>query len=152
MKAISLYLVRHGSIGEATEKRFLGHTEAPLSSRGVQQAEALRDWLQSREFTRVLCSDLIRSHRTAKIIMGSRRPPIEVYPELQEISLGEWDGVSFREIRAKYPEEFKARGADIENWRPPGGESFADCRRRVLGSIANWPNQKATSWWLRMRA
>ena len=132
MKTVHLYLVRHSATIEIKGKRFIGQTESPLSEHGVEQAWALRDWLQPREFTRVLCSDLTRSLRTVKIILGARRPPIEVHPELREIRLGEWDGVSFREIKARYPEEFKARGADIEHWRPPGGESFADCRHRVL--------------------
>lgn len=132
MKTMRLYLVRHGAIIEIKDKRYIGQTEAPLSEHGVEQAWALRDWLQPHEFTRVLCSDLTRSLRTAKIILGARKAPIEVHPELREISLGEWDGVSFREIETKYPKEFKARGADIEHWRPPGGESLADCRQRVF--------------------
>ncbi|HUO59864.1 MAG TPA: alpha-ribazole phosphatase [Candidatus Acidoferrales bacterium] len=135
MKVKRLYLVRHGAIIEVNGKRYIGQTEAPLSEYGVEQARALRNWFQRHEFTRVLCSDLTRSLRTAKIILGARRIRIEAHPELREISLGEWDGVSFREIEAKYPEEFKARGTDIEHWRPPGGESFADCRQRVLAFL-----------------
>jgi probable phosphoglycerate mutase len=135
MNTIFLYLIRHGSIIEANGKRFIGRTEALLSKRGVEQAGAVRDWLQPREFTRVLCSDLNRTLHTARIVLGERKLPIEAHPELREISLGEWEGISFREIESKYPEEFKARGADIEHWRPPGGESFADCRQRVLGFL-----------------
>ena len=135
MKRTLLYLVRHGAIIEVNGKRYIGQTEAPLSEHGVEQAWALRDWLQPHEFTRVLCSDLARSLRTAKIILGARKPPIESHPELREINLGEWDGISFCEIEAKYPDDFKARGADIEYWKPPGGESFADCRQRVLGFL-----------------
>ncbi|HEX8926617.1 MAG TPA: alpha-ribazole phosphatase [Terriglobales bacterium] len=132
MRTTMLYIVRHGAIIEVNGKRYIGQTEAPLSEHGVEQAWALREWLQAHDFTRVLCSDLTRSQRTAKIILGARTIPIEVHPELREINLGEWDGVSFSEIEAKHPDEFRARGADIEHWRPPGGESFADCRERVL--------------------
>ena len=132
MKPRQLYIVRHGAIIEVNGKRYIGQTEAPLSEHGVEQAWALRNWLQSHDFTAILCSDLTRSLRTAKIIVGARRLPIHAHPELREINLGEWDGVSFREIEAKYPEEFKARGAELEHWKPPGGESFADCRKRVL--------------------
>ena len=41
----------------------------------------------------------------------------------------------FQEIRERFPEEYAARGRDIENWRPPRGESFADCRARVMTAI-----------------
>jgi probable phosphoglycerate mutase len=135
MHTVFLYLVRHGAIMEGNGKRFIGHTEVSLSERGVDQARAVRDWLQPREFTRVLCSDLSRTLHTARIVLGERKLSIEAHPELREIGLGEWDGVSFREIQERYPAEFKARGADIEHWRPPGGESFADCRQRVLGFL-----------------
>lgn len=136
MKTTFLYLVRHGSIVEAEDgKGFIGHTGALLSEHGAEQALALRDWLQPHEFSRILCSDLTRSLHTAKILLGARELPIEAHTELREINLGSWDGVSFREIEANHPMEFKARGADLENWRPPGGESFADCRQRVLGFL-----------------
>ncbi len=57
-------------------------------------------------------------------------------PALREINLGDWEGFSFEEIRERFPEEYAARGRDIENWRPPGGESFADCCARVTGALA----------------
>jgi probable phosphoglycerate mutase len=101
----------------------------------VEQAWALRSWLEPVEFTQVLCSDLTRSQRTAKIIIGQRNIPIQVRPELREISLGDWEGVSFREIAQRFPAEYEARGSDLENWRPPGGENFADCRKRVLSVL-----------------
>ncbi|HVN20599.1 MAG TPA: histidine phosphatase family protein [Dongiaceae bacterium] len=135
MNAVHLYLVRHSAVIAGKGKGFIGQTESLLSDHGVEQAWAVRDWIQPYDFTRVWCSDLTRSLRTVKIILGSRTAPIEVHPELREISLGAWDGFSFHEIEAKYPEEFRARGADIEHWRPPGGESFADCRQRVIGFL-----------------
>jgi probable phosphoglycerate mutase len=113
-------------------KTYIGQLEAPLSERGVEQAWALRNWLEPVEFSRILCSDLTRAQRTAKIITGHRQIPIQVRPELREVNLGDWEGVSFREIARRFPADFEARGKDLENWRPPGGESFADCRNRVL--------------------
>lgn len=132
MSSTVLYLVRHGAVILVRGKSYIGQVEAPLSEEGVEQAWALRKWLEPVQFNLVCCSDLSRSHRTAKIIAGNRVRSIEVLPSLREISLGAWDGYSFKEIAANYPEEFAARGRDLENWRPPEGESFADCRARVL--------------------
>jgi probable phosphoglycerate mutase len=86
----------------------------------------------------VFPSILQRSHPLAahrKNCDWSKTLPLQVSPELREISLGDWEGVSFREIKERFPEEYEARGRDLENWRPPGGESFADCRKRVLPSL-----------------
>ena len=65
-------------------------------------------------------------------MIGPREIPLQVSAQLREISLGDWEGVSFREIANRFPREFEARGMDLENWRPPGGESFGDCRARIL--------------------
>jgi probable phosphoglycerate mutase len=132
MSSTFLYLARHGAVINVNGKRYIGQIEAPLSERGVEQAWALRNWLEPVEFSMVLCSDLMRSQRTAKIITAQRDVQIRVCPELREISLGDWEGSSFREIARRFPAEYEARGRDLENWRPPNGESFADCRKRVL--------------------
>ncbi len=131
MNPSKLYLVRHGEIISVSGKRYIGQLEAPLSERGVEQAWALRNWLEPIEFSRILCSDLTRSERTAKIITGQREVPIQVRSELREVNLGDWEGVSFREIATRFPADFEARGRDLEHWRPPGGESFADCWNRI---------------------
>ncbi len=135
MTATTLYLVRHGAIIRVAGKVYIGQIEAPLSDEGVEQAWALRKWLQPVHFSRVFSSDLSRAQRTAKIIAGPRIRSVEVLRELREISLGEWEGFAFREIEQRFPDQFAARGRDIENWRPPGGESFADCRARVMDAI-----------------
>jgi probable phosphoglycerate mutase len=123
--------VRHGAIISVAGKAFIGQTEAPLSEEGVEQAWALRKWLQDVPFTRIISSDLSRSRRTAQIIAGRQGCPVDPVPALREINLGDWDGLGFQEIRQLFPEEFAARGRDMENWRPPRGESFVDCSARV---------------------
>ena len=135
MKPVVLYLVRHGAIISVAGKAFIGQTEAPLSDEGVEQAWALRKWLEPVRFTRMVSSDLSRSLRTAKIIAGPRTCALEALPALREINLGDWDGFRFQEIRERFPEEYAARGRDMENWRPPRGESFADCRVRVASAL-----------------
>jgi probable phosphoglycerate mutase len=55
--------------------------------------------------------------------------------DLREIDMGSWDGLAFEEVRRLYPGEFERRSADIVNYRPPGGESFARCAARVLTAL-----------------
>jgi probable phosphoglycerate mutase len=135
MSASFLYLVRHGQIISVNGKAYIGQTEAPLSETGIEQAWALRTWLKDISFSRVYTSELSRSQRTARIIVGNRSSSVHVTPALNEISLGDWDGYSFKDIEQRFPDEYAARGRDIANWRPPHGESFADCRARVLPAI-----------------
>jgi probable phosphoglycerate mutase len=126
-----IYLVRHGEIAGGGEKRFIGQTDTPLSPVGVGQAERLRARLGKVEFAAVYCSDLARSVATAGIICEKRSVKPIIMKELREIDLGLWDGLSFSEVKALYPGEFGRRGADIVNYTPPAGESFAACAQRV---------------------
>jgi alpha-ribazole phosphatase len=130
-----VYLVRHGSLVSPSGKEYIGQNEVPLSEKGVEQAWALRKWLEPVQFNCAFSSDLSRTERTCRIIAGDRVQSIEVIPALREICLGSWEGFTFREIEQQFPEEFAARGRDMENYRPPGGESFADCRARVMGAF-----------------
>jgi probable phosphoglycerate mutase len=135
MNPTTLYLVRHGAIIRVADRAYIGQIEAPLSEEGVEQAWALRKWLEPVRFSHVYASDLSRAQRSAKIIASPRIRSVEILPALREINLGEWEGFTFREIEQRFPEEFAARGRDMENWRPPGGESFADCRIRVMDAL-----------------
>ncbi len=135
MTSTVLYLVRHGAIVCGAGKTYVGQIDAPLSEEGVEHAWALRRWLIPVEFSRIISSDLSRTQHTCRIIAGAAAHSMEAIPAFREISLGTWEGCSFSEIQRRFPEEYAARGNDIENWRPPGGESFADCRVRVMEAL-----------------
>ena len=127
-----IYLVRHGSMISVSGTEYIGQNEAPLNEEGVEQAWALRKWLEPVHFNYAFSSDVSCAKRTCRIIVGNRAQSIEVIPALREICLGDWKGFTFREIEQQFPEDYAARGRDMENWRPPGGESFADFRARVM--------------------
>jgi len=135
MTPVVLYLVRHGAIVTNGGKAFVGNTDTPLSEEGEMQARAVAKWLAPVSFTRTISSDLLRSRRTCEIIVGRRACALETAPELREIHLGDWESVSFHQIKSRFPEEFAARGRDIENWRPPHGECFAECGVRVRRAL-----------------
>lgn len=134
MSSTNLYLVRHGDVLRAAGKSYIGQIEAPLSGEGIQQARALHEWLQPVQFSRVLSSDLARALHTAEIIAGPS-VPIEKLAALREIDLGAWEGLTFQQIEQRYPEAYAARGRDLENWSPPGGESFAACCARAMNAL-----------------
>jgi len=128
----TIYLLRHGALAAGSRDRFVGQLDLPLAPDGIAQAEALGEVLRERQIDAIHCSDLMRSQQTAKIIAGQTAIPIEVRSALREISLGDWEGLSRREVAARFPADYAARGDDLVNYRVAGGESFADCRQRVL--------------------
>jgi alpha-ribazole phosphatase len=135
MNTVKIYLVRHGEILIDSEKRYIGQIDLPLNENGRKQAARLRDQLSRVKLDRIICSDLARAVTTASIIGEKQESQLEVKKELREIDMGVWDGMTFASVRRSYPGEYEKRGSDLINYRPPGGESFAQCAARVLPVI-----------------
>lgn len=129
-----LTVVRHGVTQQSVEHRFSGLNgfDPPLIELGVQQAHAAAEELVRRDGADVLvCSPLQRTRQTAAIIserLGMGEPLI--VDGIAEADFGEWDSLTFAEVKQRWPEELAAWLASTEV-APPGGESFAAVRHRV---------------------
>lgn len=133
MEPKMIYLIRHGKIEREDEQRcYIGQIDLPLSKEGRIQAKQLSARLSKLKIDAVFSSDLSRSLETATQIAAVHRLIPQVRPDLREIAMGDWEGLTFAEVARSYPKEFKQRGADIGYFRPPHGESFADCSHRVI--------------------
>ncbi len=129
----TVLLIRHGEIAGDAAQRFIGHTDLPMSQDGEARIRLLARRIEHIALDAIYCSDLIRSRRTAELLAEGRDIPFGIRPELREINLGAWEGRFQREVADQEPAEYERRGRDMENFRPPHGESFADLLSRVLG-------------------
>lgn len=127
-----IYLVRHGDIGQGKDKCYIGQLDIPLSDLGKKQASLLKEIFSRVPLDNLFCSDIGRAQQTADLIASAHQIVPIARVELRELNMGDWEGKTFSEIRANYPKEFNERGADIVNYRPPLGESFSDCYKRVI--------------------
>lgn len=83
----------------------------------------------------VYSSTLARAFQSAEIIARPHRLlPVRI-GDLRERSFGIWEGMSFAEIREKYPEEFAAWAANPLAYSPIGGETTIEVRDRVIGAV-----------------
>lgn len=131
-----IYLVRHGRIAlEREQKRYVGQIDLPLDAEGQRQARALARRFEHAELAGLFCSDLSRSRDTAAAIGAAAGIAPVVRPDLREIAMGEWEGLSFREVARRFPDAYRARGDDLGGFRVPGGESFIECGRRVVSAF-----------------
>ena len=89
----------------------------------------------AQELSAVYCSTLARAVQSAEIIAK----PYNLSPvrkaDLRERSFGLWEGMTFTEIRGKYPDEFAAWAANPLAYSPLGGETTLDVRDRVIGAV-----------------
>ena len=138
---MTLYVVRHGEAEGNREGRFLGQVDPPLTETGKEQARRQGAALKGLGIARILSSDLVRSRTTASIIAETLGLPIESTSALREVSHGVIDGWLSSDIQnSKYG---PARDKDKYNYRPPGGESYADIEARIL-SVLNPPPELPT--------
>lgn len=125
----NVYLIRHGEPEFPGGRRMcLGLTDLPLSTLGALQAALAGLSLPRAEA--VFCSFLARSRQSAAFIDA----PVRVLPGLEELSPGEWDGLTFEEIRLRWGELYARRGED-PSVQPPGAEAPAAGLRRFVSAM-----------------
>jgi probable phosphoglycerate mutase len=131
-----LYLIRHGEAFGNVEPVLAGMSgDKGLTARGVAQAERLRDRLRGGEIKAelLIASTLPRARQTAAIIQPSLGLPITLDDEVQELMLGEADGMTSTEAWA----QFGTPDFDQFPLRPiaPGGESWGDFTLRASRAL-----------------
>lgn len=126
------WFVRHGESTANAEEWAAGQVDAPLTPRGVAQAEAIRAQLAALAPHRVVSSDLSRAWRTCELAWGDRAPSAERCVALRERSAGLWARQTYTELQDS------GAMATLTSWegRPPEGESQADVARRALAWLA----------------
>jgi broad specificity phosphatase PhoE len=127
---LTLVLTRHGATERSEPEQHLGQRiDIPLSDAGRAAAEALGRRLRGVAFARVVSSPLRRAQETAAIVAAGGR--VETERRLAEMDYGDWEGLTYEQIRERDEERRAAWEDDPERNACPGGESGADVARRV---------------------
>ena len=111
--------------------RFQGLSDIPLNDTGRQQAGFARNGLQDMDLDVIYTSPLQRAVETAEIIRGERNTPIYPADGLQEMGVGEWEGLLVSEIDEKYPGWYDIWRTAPTQVRLKGGEPFEETRKRA---------------------
>lgn len=131
----TLFLIRHAQpLSGDGPKRCSLPEDAPLDEAGLHQAALLGQWAREQELTAVWSSPFLRAIQTAQGLAADRLP-IQIADDLREMDSGHWEGLTFDEIKLRWPKEYEARGAALGTTPPPGGESFADAGVRLGRAI-----------------
>jgi alpha-ribazole phosphatase len=130
-----IHLIRHGQVVGHDQKRYNGQTDVALTDLGVEQYQLLKERLSDTPISACYTSDLTRCTTGADIIC--RQYGIEPVrrSELRELNIGVWEGLVWQEIQSRWPDEWRARLADLVNYRVPQGENLLDVNARVMPVI-----------------
>ncbi|ALO07969.1 bifunctional RNase H/acid phosphatase [Streptomyces venezuelae] len=130
-------LLRHGETALTPEKRFSGSggTDPELSAAGLRQAEAVAAALAARgTIQEIVSSPLTRCRQTAAAVAARLGLDVQVERGLRETDFGAWEGLTFGEVRERYPNDLDDWLASPKAAPTGGGESFAAVARRVAAT------------------
>jgi broad specificity phosphatase PhoE len=124
--------LRHAESVWNAAGRWQGQADPPLSDRGRADSAAAAARLNG-SIERIVSSDLVRALETAEIVGGALGIDVDIDPDLREVDVGEWSGLTRDEIDVRWP-------GGIDGWRagtfiPPGAEDPDAFIERVLRAL-----------------
>ena len=129
-------MVRHGESEGNRDRRFTITNETPLTDRGREQArQAGRRIAKLFKPEIIVSSPFARARETSALINEALALPIEVVHDLHERDLGCLKGQSYEALRDLVRTDPDYDPANGWSWKPEGGESYEDVRRRVVVAI-----------------
>lgn len=131
-----LLLLRHGETTYNATGRMQGQLDTELSDVGRAQAAAAAEYFAAKEpgLTRIISSDLMRAHDTAKAIGETCGIDVSVDKRLRETYLGTWQERSFEELDTEFPGA-RDLWRHSATWAPPGAESRVEVGARMRAVV-----------------
>lgn len=127
MKSYIIHLIRHGLTNANLEGQYVGHTDVPLCTAGIDQLKMIKRKIEYPEVQAVFSSPLARSVESARIIYPNQEPI--AIPDLIEYNFGEFEMCTAKELE---------NNDDFSNWirggvntKAPHGESNGEFAHRV---------------------
>ncbi|TCO23507.1 broad specificity phosphatase PhoE [Kribbella steppae] len=127
-----LIVVRHGhtAMTDAQMCSGGGVPGPPLNGSGRQDAMRAAAALASSGAVAVVASPLVRTLQTAEVIATELGVEVHEDDDWRECDFGRWEGLTFVQMRERYPEA-ASRWLRVLSAAPPGGESLAQLAGRV---------------------
>lgn len=147
---MKLYVFRHGQT-DGNLQHICQTDDYVLNETGIRQAEELKQRLSSVNLPIIYASPFPRALKTAEIVASAHNTPIELLPDLREMSFGEAEGSFEEDMKKKYGKLYDRLIIEVpdEDWdiKFPGGESKREALERFKKALAyvkkNCPYDKA---------
>jgi 2,3-bisphosphoglycerate-dependent phosphoglycerate mutase len=131
-----LILVRHGETDSNKASLALGRDDLDLNETGRWQAQRLAEALQCQSIVAVYSSPLRRALATARAIAERHHLSVELDEGLIEMDIGEMEGLTFQQVRERYPQFLQVWLGGRAAYEPmPGGERLLDVQERAWQAL-----------------
>jgi broad specificity phosphatase PhoE len=137
----TILIARHGESDWNREHRWQGQADRPLTARGREQAEALAERLAHVVLDAVYSSDLRRALDTAAAVAENQGLDVQMLPELREVDVGSWSGLTREEAEERFPDGFRRWQAGFPGW--DDGETYEAMTDRVFAAVERIAHEHA---------
>jgi len=132
-----VYLVRHGQTEWNKKLTFRGKIDIPLNEMGHREAEAISEALKDKNIEVIYTSPLRRSIETTEPIAKLFHLEIVPIEGLIDISYGDWEGLTFNEVKKRYSDQYKKWEKRPDLVKFPNGETLNEVRDRSFRAFKN---------------
>ena len=136
-----LIIVRHGQTQMNVEGIFFGKLDPGLNEMGRVQCKKAGDILKKHGYDAIYSSDLLRASETTELI-NYLKLPIKFDKRLQEIDFGIFEGLSYKEIKEKYPVECEKSKNEWKTFDFITGESLERLQSRAIEFVESLDKTK----------
>ena len=134
---VKLILVRHALTVDNQKSRLYGHIDSSISEEGKEQIDKITNYLKDFDIDKIYTTTSSRTKDTVKKLSELKFIEIIEKESLKEISFGDFEGLTFDEIKDKYPKEFQDMIENGYEYKYPNGESLIDSYNRVCIELDN---------------
>jgi len=97
-----LLLIRHAEVEARYQGVFGGRIDMELSPRGHEQAAALATYLRRKPLSAIYASPMKRVQQTLAPLLVNGTPKPIILPDLCEVDFGDWTGLAWNDVQAKF--------------------------------------------------
>ena len=139
MDATRIIAVRHGETAWNADTRIQGQLDIGLNDKGRWQAERVGAALAEEDLQHIYASDLQRAHSTAQAIAAraqrSSARSVNLHQGLRERKFGYFEGQTYADIEARWPEESRRWRQRDPHFAPGDGETPTQMLERVRSAV-----------------
>jgi probable phosphoglycerate mutase len=130
-----IFLLRHGQTAWNAETRIQGQLDIPLDATGLWQAERVALALQAEGIQMIVSSDLQRARQTAAPLAAAIGLDLQLDAALRERGFGHFEGSTYAEIEARWPEDTLRWRLREPDFGPGGGEPLQAFYARSVQAV-----------------
>lgn len=143
MHATRIIAIRHGETDWNVDTRIQGKLDIELNETGRWQARRVAQALAGESISAIYSSDLLRAWDTARAIANATGQALQAHEGLRERGFGIFQGKTFTEIEAAWPDQALRWRKRDPLWAPEGGESLLALRERIVHAASELAERHA---------